>query len=57
MSLDELPAMRQRVLTSAQAAGRDAGALTCALNLGVRINEIVDDRQSSLARPIRSLSN
>lgn len=43
MSLEELPRMRERVLASAAAAGRDPGAITCALNLSVRVNETVDD--------------
>lgn len=43
MRLDELPTMRERVLASAEAAGRDPGEIVCALNLGVRIGTTVDD--------------
>lgn len=43
MRPDELPAMRERVLASARAAGRDPAKITCALNLGVRLGRAVDD--------------
>jgi hypothetical protein len=34
-----LPAMRERVLAAAEAAGRAPGELTCALNVQVRIGD------------------
>jgi probable F420-dependent oxidoreductase len=36
---DQVPGLRDRVLAAAAAAGRDPGELTCAYNLGVRVDE------------------
>ena len=36
---EQVPAMRERVLASAREAGRDPGAITCAYNLQVRVDE------------------
>jgi probable F420-dependent oxidoreductase len=38
VALDELPAMRARVLEAARAAGRDPAGFTCAYNVPVRID-------------------
>lgn len=38
VALSELPAMRARVLDAARAAGRDADEITCAYNVGLRID-------------------
>lgn len=42
MPLDQLPIMRGKVLAAAEAAGRDPGAITCALNVTVAIDPDAD---------------
>jgi probable F420-dependent oxidoreductase len=46
---EHIPALRERVLTAARAAGRDPDAITCAYNLSIRIDEHADPRPSVLA--------
>jgi probable F420-dependent oxidoreductase len=43
---DQVPGLRERVLAAARAAGRDPEELTCAYNLGVRIDEHADPEPS-----------
>jgi probable F420-dependent oxidoreductase len=46
---EQIPVLRERVLAAARAAGRDPGDLTCAYNLGVRIDERADPEPSLVA--------
>jgi probable F420-dependent oxidoreductase len=43
---EQVPALRQRVLAAAYAAGRDPDTITCAYNLGIRIDEHADPEPS-----------
>jgi probable F420-dependent oxidoreductase len=46
---EQIPALRERVLAAARAAGRDPDALTCAYNLSIRIDEHADPEPSVVA--------
>jgi alkanesulfonate monooxygenase SsuD/methylene tetrahydromethanopterin reductase-like flavin-dependent oxidoreductase (luciferase family) len=46
---ERVVAMRDRVLTAARAAGRDPEEITCAYNLGVRVDERAEARPSVVA--------
>jgi probable F420-dependent oxidoreductase len=46
---EQIPALRERVLAAARAAGRDPDELTCAYNLSVRIDERADPEPSVVA--------
>jgi probable F420-dependent oxidoreductase len=46
---EQIPGLRERVLAAARAAGRDPDAITCAYNLGVRIDERADPEPSVVA--------
>jgi probable F420-dependent oxidoreductase len=46
---EQIPGLRERVLAAARAAGRDPDELTCAYNLGVRIDERADLEPSVVA--------
>jgi probable F420-dependent oxidoreductase len=46
---EQIPALRERVLAAARAAGRDPDELTCAYNLSVRIDEHADPEPSVVA--------
>jgi probable F420-dependent oxidoreductase len=46
---EQVPALRERVLAAARAAGRDPDAITCAYNLGIRIDERADPEPSVVA--------
>jgi probable F420-dependent oxidoreductase len=46
---EQIPGLRERVLAAARAAGRDPDELTCAYNLGVRIDERADPEPSVVA--------
>ncbi|HUZ81630.1 MAG TPA: LLM class flavin-dependent oxidoreductase, partial [Gaiellaceae bacterium] len=48
---DDLPAMRDRVLAGAGAAGRDPEEITCALNITVRVGETTEDPAIVAGRP------
>jgi probable F420-dependent oxidoreductase len=45
---ERVVAMRERVLAAARAAGRDPGEITCAYNIGVRVDERAEARPSSV---------
>ncbi|HKO85176.1 MAG TPA: LLM class flavin-dependent oxidoreductase [Actinomycetota bacterium] len=46
---EQIPVLRERVLAAARAAGRDPDTITCAYNLGVRIDEHADPEPSVVA--------
>jgi probable F420-dependent oxidoreductase len=46
---EQIPALRERVLAAARAAGRDPNTVTCAYNLSVRIDEHADPEPSVVA--------
>jgi alkanesulfonate monooxygenase SsuD/methylene tetrahydromethanopterin reductase-like flavin-dependent oxidoreductase (luciferase family) len=46
---EQIPVLRERVLAAARAAGRDPDAITCAYNLGIRIDERADPEPSVFA--------
>src|SRR4029450_9922391 len=46
---EHIPGLRDRVLAAARAAGRDPDTITCAYNLGVRIDEHPDPEPSVVA--------
>jgi probable F420-dependent oxidoreductase len=46
---EQIPRLRERVLAAARAAGRDPDTITCAYNLGVRIDERADPEPSVVA--------
>jgi len=46
---ERVAGMRERVLTAARAAGRDPEEVTCAYNVGVRVDERADARPSVVA--------
>ena len=46
---ERVVAMRERVLAAARAAGRDPGAITCAYNVGVRVDERAGSQPSAVA--------
>jgi probable F420-dependent oxidoreductase len=46
---EQIPALRERVLAAARAAGRDPNTVTCAFNLSVRIDEHADPEPSVVA--------
>jgi probable F420-dependent oxidoreductase len=46
---EQIPRLRERVLTAARAAGRDPDTLTCAYNLSIRIDEHADPEPSVVA--------
>jgi probable F420-dependent oxidoreductase len=46
---EQVPGLRERVLAAARAAGRDPDAITCAYNLGIRIDERADPEPSVVA--------
>jgi alkanesulfonate monooxygenase SsuD/methylene tetrahydromethanopterin reductase-like flavin-dependent oxidoreductase (luciferase family) len=46
-----LPAMRERVLAAARAAGRDPAAITCALHVQVRVDERARAEDSMVSGP------
>jgi probable F420-dependent oxidoreductase len=46
---EQIPALRERVLAAARAAGRDPDELTCAYNLSIRIDERADPEPSVVA--------
>jgi probable F420-dependent oxidoreductase len=46
---EQIPVLRERVLAAARAAGRDPDAITCAYNLGIRIDERADPEPSVVA--------
>ena len=46
---ERIPAMRQRVLAAARAAGRDPDELTCVYNVVVRVDEHAEGRPSVVA--------
>jgi alkanesulfonate monooxygenase SsuD/methylene tetrahydromethanopterin reductase-like flavin-dependent oxidoreductase (luciferase family) len=48
---EELGPMRERVLSAAERAGRDPGAVTCALNLEVRVDERADSTPDVVSGP------
>lgn len=52
-----LPAMRDRVLTAAAAAGRDPGEITCALNLQVRIHDRPDPLPDGISGPAEQVAS
>jgi alkanesulfonate monooxygenase SsuD/methylene tetrahydromethanopterin reductase-like flavin-dependent oxidoreductase (luciferase family) len=43
--------MRRRVLAAAEAAGRDPAEVTCAYNVGVRVDERAGARPAAVAGP------
>jgi probable F420-dependent oxidoreductase len=45
---ERVVAMRERVLAAARAAGRDPGEITCAYNVGVRVDERAEARPSTV---------
>jgi alkanesulfonate monooxygenase SsuD/methylene tetrahydromethanopterin reductase-like flavin-dependent oxidoreductase (luciferase family) len=46
---EQVPALRERVVAAARAAGRDPDAITCVYNLSVRIDEHADPEPSVVA--------
>jgi alkanesulfonate monooxygenase SsuD/methylene tetrahydromethanopterin reductase-like flavin-dependent oxidoreductase (luciferase family) len=46
---ERVVAMRDRVLAAARAAGRDPGEITCAYNVGVRVDERAGSQPSAVA--------
>ena len=46
---EQVPAMRERVLTAAHGAGRDPDEITCVYNVGIRVDEHADARPSVVA--------
>ena len=48
---ERVPAMRERVLAAAKAAGRDPGKITCVYNVAVRVDERAQGRPSVVAGP------
>jgi probable F420-dependent oxidoreductase len=46
---EQIPALRDRVLAAARAAGRDPDTITCAYNLSIRIDEHADPEPSVVA--------
>ena len=46
---EQIPVLRERVLAAARAAGRDPDTITCAYNLGIRIDERADPEPSVVA--------
>lgn len=43
--------MRERVLAAARAAGRDPDGITCAYNLGIRVDERAEPRSDVVSGP------
>jgi alkanesulfonate monooxygenase SsuD/methylene tetrahydromethanopterin reductase-like flavin-dependent oxidoreductase (luciferase family) len=48
---DRAPAMRERILAAASAAGRDADEITCVYNVTVRVDERPDPDPSAVSGP------
>jgi alkanesulfonate monooxygenase SsuD/methylene tetrahydromethanopterin reductase-like flavin-dependent oxidoreductase (luciferase family) len=48
---EQIPAMRARILAGARAAGRPPEAITCAYNLGIRIDERAAPQPSTVSGP------
>jgi alkanesulfonate monooxygenase SsuD/methylene tetrahydromethanopterin reductase-like flavin-dependent oxidoreductase (luciferase family) len=55
--VDRLPAMRAAVLAAAERAGRDPGAVTCALNAGVRLQRTADPDPDAIRGPARAVTD
>jgi alkanesulfonate monooxygenase SsuD/methylene tetrahydromethanopterin reductase-like flavin-dependent oxidoreductase (luciferase family) len=48
---EQIPAMRDRVLAAARAAGRDPAEITCAYNLAVRVDEHATPEPDTVSGP------